>query len=221
MADMCVTDPPYNVALGQGGSKDDARDRHRRKDGLVIMNDDMGDKEFHDFLLAAYRSIRSALKEGAAFYIWHADNEGLNFRSALAEAGLRLRQTLVWNKNAFTLGRQDYQWKHEPCLYGWNEGAAHRWEGDRTQPTVLDFDKPQRSEEHPTMKPVLLIAKLITNSSKEGDVVLDLFGGSGTTLIACEQLGRKCRMMELDPHYCQVIIDRWEALTGGKAERIA
>ena len=218
---MCVTDPPYNVALGMGGSKDDARDRHRRTDGLVIMNDNMGDKEFHDFLLAAYKSIRSALKEGAAFYIWHADNEGLNFRSALVEAGLRLRQTLVWNKNSFTLGRQDYQWKHEPCLYGWKDGASHRWVGDRSQSTVLDFDKPQKSAEHPTMKPVPLMAYLIGNSSEKGDIVLDLFGGSGTTLIACEQLGRKCRMMELDPHYCQVIIDRWEALTGGKAEKIA
>lgn len=220
-ADMCLTDPPYNVALGMGGSKDDARKRHRRKDGLVIMNDSMDDESFREFLVAAFSAIRESLRAGGAFYIWHADNEGLNFRRALREAGLQQRQTLIWNKNAFTLGRQDYQWKHEPCLYGWKDGAPHYFVDDRTLSTVIDCDKPQRSEEHPTMKPVTLMAALIQHSSRKGDTVLDPFGGSGTTLIACEELGRKCRMMELDPRYCQVIINRWEKLTGRKAERIS
>lgn len=146
------------------------------------------------------------------------DTEGLNFRSALKEAGLQLRQTLIWNKNSMTLGRQDYQWKHEPCLYGWKDGASHNWYSDRCQTTVLDFDKPSRSEQHPTMKPVALFAYQIECSSKKGDIVLDLFGGSGTTGIACEQTGRCAYLMELDPKYCDVIIKRWEALSGQKAE---
>lgn len=220
-ADLVVTDPPYNVALGMGGSQDEARKRHRRTDGLVIMNDNMDDESFRIFLVSAFTQIRDSLKEGASFYIWHADNEGLNFRSALKEVGLRLRQTLIWNKNSFTLGRQDYQWKHEPCLYGWKDGAPHNWYSDRKQSTVLDFDKPQRNGDHPTMKPLALIGYLIQNSSKKNDVVLDLFGGSGSTLIACEELGRSCRMMELDPKYCDVIVKRWETLTGNKAEKIA
>ena len=218
---MCLTDPPYNVALGKGGSFDDARKRHRRKDGLVIMNDDMDDDSFRSFLVSAFTIIHDSLKDGGAFYIWHADNEGLNFRSALVEAGLQQRQTLIWNKNAFTLGRQDYQWKHEPCLYGWKDGAAHFFTEDRTRSTVIDCDRPVRSDDHPTMKPIVLMAELIRNSSRKGEIVFDPFGGSGSTLIACEQLGRRCRMMELDPIYCQVIIDRWERLTGKKAERIS
>ena len=219
-ADLLVTDPPYNVALGMGGSVDEARKRHRRTDGLVIMNDKMEDSEFYNFLLAFYKNAYEQLKEGASFYIWHADNEGLNFRLALKDAGFQLRQTLIWNKNAMTLGRQDYQWKHEPCLYGWKDGASHNWYSDRCQTTVLDFNKPSRSEEHPTMKPLDLIGYQIQNSSKKGDIVLDLFGGSGSTLIACEQLNRKCYTMELDPKYCDVIIKRWETLTGEKAKKI-
>ena len=219
-ADLLLTDPPYNVALGMGGSVDEARKRHRRTDGLVIMNDKMEDSKFFEFLLKCFIAGKEALKEGGAFYIWHADNEGLNFRSALKQSGLTLRQTLIWNKNCITLGRQDYQWRHEPCLYGWKDGACHNWYGDRKQPTVLDFKKPNRSEDHPTMKPVELFAYQIQNSTKKGDVVLDLFGGSGTTIIACEQTGRISYCMELDPKYCDVIIKRYENLTGNKAVKI-
>lgn len=219
-ADLLLTDPPYNVALGMGGSVDEARKRHRRTDGLVIMNDKMEDSKFFEFLLKCFIAGKEALKEGGAFYIWHADNEGLNFRSALKQSGLTLRQTLIWNKNCITLGRQDYQWRHEPCLYGWKDGACHNWYGDRKQPTVLDFKKPNRSEDHPTMKPVELFAYQIQNSTKKNDIVLDLFGGSGTTIIACEQTGRIGYCMELDPKYCDVIIKRYENLTGNKAVKI-
>lgn len=220
-ADLLLTDPPYNVALGMGGSVDEARKRHRRTDGLVIMNDKMEDSKFLSFLLKCFIAGKEALKEGGAFYIWHADNEGLNFRSALKQSGLTLRQTLIWNKNCITLGRQDYQWRHEPCLYGWKDGACHNWYGDRKQPTVLDFKKPNRSEDHPTMKPVELFAYQIQNSTKKGNIVLDLFGGSGTTIIACEQTGRIGYCMELDPKYCDVIIKRYENLTGNKAVKIS
>ena len=131
---------------------------------------------------------------------------------------MQVREILVWNKNVFTFGRQDYQWKHEPCLYGWKDGAGHKWYSDRKQTTVLDFDRPTKSELHPTMKPIELFAYQIQNSTKAGDSVLDIFGGSGTTLMACEQLGRKCYTVELDPHYCDVIIDRWEKFTGKTAK---
>lgn len=219
-ADLLLTDPPYNVALGMGGSVDEARKRHRRTDGLVIMNDKMEDNEFYQFLVKCFSCGRDAIKEGASFYIWHADNEGLNFRAALKDSGLTLRQTLIWNKNTITLGRQDYQWKHEPCLYGWKDGASHKWYSDRCQSTVLDFKKPAKSEDHPTMKPITLFDYQIKNSTKVGDIVLDLFGGSGTTIIACEQNNRVGYSMELDPKYCDVIIKRWETLTGQKAEKI-
>lgn len=251
-ADMLLTDPPYNVALGMGGSKDEARKRHRRTDGLVIMNDKMEDEDFYNFLLKFYKAAFENMKEGAAFYVWHADNESLNFRKALKDAGVQLRQVLIWNKSAFTLGRQDYQWKHEPCLYGWKDGAAHYFVDDRTQATVfedagvdidkmkkdemrellkklmadkisttvLDEDRPTVSKEHPTMKPLKLLARQIKNSSRPGDIVLDTFGGSGSTLMACEQLNRKCYMCELDPQYVDVIVERWEKYTGLKAELI-
>ena len=209
VADMVLTDPPYNVAY-----------EGKTKDALKIKNDSMDDSGFHSFLVSAFSLMEKVLKAGGSFYIWHADMEGINFRTAVQESGLILKQTLIWNKNCFTLGRQDYQWKHEPCLYGWKNGASHFWNSDRKQSTVIDWDKPNRNEDHPTMKPVGLMGYLIQNSSRKGEIVLDLFGGSGSTLIACEQLGRKCRMMELDPIYCQVIIDRWEALTGEKAEKI-
>lgn len=216
-ADLLLTDPPYNVALGMGGSVDEARKRHRRTDGLVIMNDKMEDDDFYDFLLSFYNAASTQMKDGASFYIWHADNEGLNFRRALKDAGFTLRQTLIWAKNSITLGRQDYQWKHEPCLYGWKDGAAHNWYSDRSQSTILEFKKPSRSDIHPTMKPVELFAYQIQCSTKRGDIVLDSFGGSGTTVIACEQLGRKARTCELDPRYASAIIKRWETLTGEKA----
>lgn len=251
-ADLLITDPPYNVALGMGGSVDEARKRHRRTDGLVIMNDKMEDEDFYNFLIKFYKAAFDNMREGAAFYIWHADNESLNFRKALKAAGGQLRQTLIWNKNTFTLGRQDYQWKHEPCLYGWKDGAAHYFIADRTQPTVfedkkididkmkkeemrdllkqlmtdqiqttiIEEDKPSRSEEHPTMKPLPLIGRLVKNSSKPGENVLDSFGGSGSTLMACEQLGRHCFTVELDPKYCDVIIKRWEDFTGQQAVKI-
>ena len=233
-ADLLVTDPPYNIDVeGKAGK---------------IMNDNMDDIAFKEFLIDAFTVAFSALGGGAAFYIWHGDSEGLNFRSALKDIGVEIRQCLIWNKSMFTLTRQDYQWKHEPCLYGWVKGT-HYFIDDRKQSTVIEDTtpnyrnmkkaelldlldeiysdkvsttvlyekKPSISELHPTMKPVKLIARLIKNSSKPGWIVLDTFGGSGTTLIACEQLRRKCYMCELDPHYADVIIDRWEKLTGKQA----
>lgn len=208
-ADLWLTDPPYNVAY-EGGTKDK----------LTIMNDKQEDSKFRQFLVDAFASAFAFMKSGASFYIWHADLEGFNFRGACKDVGMTVKECLIWNKNSLVLGRQDYQWKHEPCLYGWKDGASHHWYSDRSQTTVLNFDKPLRNGEHPTMKPVALFAYLIKNSTKTGDVVIDSFGGSGTTLIACEQLGRKARIMELDPHYCDVIIARWEKLTGKKAELI-
>lgn len=187
-------------------------------DDRTIMNDNMGDSEFLDFLKRFCKAADEVMKPGAAFYIFHSDTEGLNFRMAVKETGWPLRECLIWEKNSLVLGRQDYQWIHEPALYGWKPGAGHNWYSDRSQTTVLHFDRPTVSKEHPTMKPVKLFAYLMGNSSKEGDIVLDSFGGSGTTLIAAEQLGRKARLMELDPHYCDVIIARWEKLTGSKAE---
>ena len=208
-ADLVVTDPPYNVNLGQGGSIMSMEARHRRTDGDFIMNDHMEDSAFYEFLLKIYTNIGKFTKKGGSFYIWHADNEGLNFRKALKDAGLTLRQTLIWNKSSLCLGRQDYQWKHEPCLYGWIEGNGHAWYNDRKQTTVIDCKKPSKSAEHPTMKPVELFEYEIKNSSKAGDIVLDLFGGSGTTMIASARCGRKARLMEMDPHYCDVIRRRW------------
>lgn len=206
MADLLITDPPYNVAY-EGGTAD----------ALTIMNDNMSNGEFRQFLRDVYASADSVMRPGAAFYIWHADSEGLNFRGAAADVGWQIRQCLIWNKNALVLGRQDYHWKHEPCLYGWKDGAAHYWGSDRSQTTVLDFNKPNRNGEHPTMKPVELFQYQIENSCKKGDVVLDLFGGSGTTVIACEKSYRHARLMELDPKYCDVIIKRWQDFTGKQA----
>lgn len=208
LADLWLTDPPYNVAY-QG----------KTKDALTIQNDEMDDESFRRFLVSAYDAADSVLKEGAAFYIWHADSEGFNFRGACRDIGWKVRECLIWSKNAFVLGRQDYQWQHEPCLYGWKDGAAHHWYSDRSQTTILEFDRPNRNAEHPTMKPVGLFQYLIGNSTKPGDIVLDSFGGSGTTLIACEQSGRSARILELDPCYCDVIIERWQNLTGQRAVR--
>lgn len=208
IADLWLTDPPYNVAY-QG----------KTKDALTIQNDEMDDESFRRFLVSAYSAAVSVLKEGAAFYIWHADSEGFNFRGACRDVGWKVRECLIWSKNTFVLGRQDYQWQHEPCLYGWKDGAAHNWYSDRSQTTILEFDRPNRNAEHPTMKPVGLFQYLIGNSTKPGDIVLDSFGGSGTTLIACEQSGRSARILELDPCYCDVIIERWQNLTGQRAVR--
>lgn len=207
LADVWLTDPPYNVAY-EGGTKDK----------LKIKNDNMADDQFRQFLRDAYTAADTAMKPGAVFYIWHADLEGYNFRGAARDAGWTVRQCLIWKKSSLVLGRQDYQWRHEPCLYGWKEGASHLWAADRKQTTVLEFDKPSRNGEHPTMKPVALFEYQMLNNTKGGDVVLDSFGGSGTTLIAAEKNGRVARLMELDPKYCDVIVKRWEQFTGKKAE---
>ena len=220
--DLCVTDPPYNVDYEGSAGK--------------IENDNMDDSSFYEFLFEFYCNMLNSLKDGGAYYIFHADSEGLNFRKALKDAGGDTKQTLIWVKNALVLGRQDYQWKHEPCLYGWKKGAGHYFTNDRTQTTVfedkIDLDKlskdelkdmikdiladklPLRNELHPTMKPIKLIARLINNSSKRGENVIDFFGGSGSTLIACEQLNRTSYTMELDPRFVDTIIQRYIKLKG-------
>ena len=177
----------------------------------------MDNDSFRQFLRDAFTSADAVMRAGAVFYIWHADSEGYNFRGACNDIEWKVRECLIWNKNSMVMGRQDYQWKHEPCLYGGKEGASHLWASDRKQVTVIDFDRPTKSEMHPTMKPVTLFAYQISNNTHESDAVLDIFGGSGTSVIACEQLKRKCFTCELDPHYCDVIIQRWENLTEQKA----
>ena len=206
-ADLLITDPPYNVDYESKSDK-----------SLKIKNDNMKDEDFYKFLYDAFVNAFTSLKDGASFYCWYASREVINFSNALKDAGLSVKQELIWNKNSLVFGRQDYQWKHEPCLYGWKETASHNFYADRTQTTVIDFDKPLKNGEHPTMKPVGLFSYQIQNSSKKGDTVLDLFGGSGTTMIACEQLDRKAYLMEFDPRYVDVIINRWEEFTGEKAE---
>lgn len=207
LVDILVTDPPYNVNY-EGATKDK----------LKIMNDSMDDEQFRQFLRDAFVAADAVMKQGAVFYIWHADSEGYNFRGACRDAGWKVRQTLIWAKDSMVMGRQDYHWKHEPCLYGWKEGAAHLWAADRKQTTIIECKKPRVNDIHPTMKPVELMEYQILNNTKGQDVVLDLFGGSGSTLIACEKTGRKARLMELDPKYCDVIVKRWEDFTGKKAE---
>lgn len=203
LVDMWLTDPPYNVAY-----------EGKTKDALKIKNDEMGDDQFRQFLRDAYTAADMVMKPGAVFYIWHADSEGYNFRGAAQDAGWKVRQCLIWKKSSMVMGRQDYHWKHEPCLYGWKEGAGHLWAADRKQTTILEFEKPSRNGEHPTMKPVALFEYQLLNNTKGGDQVLDSFGGSGTTLIAAEKNGRVARIMELDPKYCDVIVRRWQDFTG-------
>jgi len=210
--DMWLTDPPYNLAV-QGGDRGDPN----RTNGLKIQNDSMADDEFRQFLRDAYTAANSVMKPGAVFYIWHADSEGYNFRGAAQDAGWKVRQCLIWKKSSLVMGRQDYHWKHDPCLYGWKEGAGHLWATDRKQTTILEFDRPTRNGEHPTMKPVALFEYQMLNNTKGGDIVLDSFGGSGTTLIAAEKNGRHSRLMELDPKYCDVIVKRWQEFTGKEA----
>lgn len=232
-ADLVVTDPPYNVA-------------YEGSNGLTIQNDNMPEEQFRNFLTKAFRCMHDVLKPGSPFYIWHAETVGGAFRTATNEALGQVRQMLIWNKNAFTMGHQDYQWKHESCIYGWTEGSSHYFVDDRTQATVIedkridltklkkeemrellreilsdktsttviDENKPAHNSEHPTMKPLKLLARLIKNSSRQGDIVLDTFGGSGSTLITCEQLGRLCYTMEIDPKYAGVIVKRWLKFTG-------
>ena len=206
-ADLFLTDPPYNVDY-----------EGKTKDSLRIQNDSMADEVFRKFLVGAFSAADGVMKQGAVFYIWHADSEGYNFRGACHEIDWKVRQCLIWNKSCMVMGRQDYQWKHEPCLYGWKSGASHLWASDRTQTTVLNFNKPSRNKEHPTMKPIALFDYQIQNNTKSEDIVLDTFAGSGTTVMACEQNGRCAYCMELDPKYIDVIIDRWERFTGEKAQ---
>lgn len=214
---LYLTDPPYNVAYGYDGA---ATEGHR-KDGLVVLNDKMDNDKFEEFLTKAFNAANANMEKGASFYIFHSDGYSYWFRKALINTvDLELRENLIWVKNSMVLGRQDYQWRHEPCLYGWKKGASHNWFSDRKQTTVMEFDRPTKSVEHPTMKPIPLFAYLIQNSSQEGWNVYDSFGGSGTTIMACEQLDRNGFSMELDPHYCDVIINRWETYTGKKAEKI-
>lgn len=201
-ADMWLTDPPYNVDY-----------TGKTKDALKIDNDKKDDGEFRQFLTDAYTMADAYMKGGAVFYIWHADSEGYNFRGAAHDIGWKVRQCLIWNKQTLVMGRQDYHWKHEPCLYGWKEGT-HLWNSDRTQTTVLEFDRPSRSTQHPTMKPVSLLVYQMTNNTKQEDIVLDSFLGSGSTLIAAEKTGRTCYGMELDPKYMDVIVQRWVDHTG-------
>ena len=205
-ADLLLTDPPYGVDY-----------TGKTKDELKIENDAKSDDDFIAFLRQAFESADSVMKSGAVFYIWHADSKAYVFRMACQMTGWEVRQVLIWVKNAMVMGRQDYQWKHEPCLYGWKAGAGHLWASDRKQTTVLEFDRPTKNKEHPTMKPVALFDYQIKNNTKGGDIVLDLFAGSGTTVIACEQNGRTEYVMEYDPRYCDEIVKRWENLTGEKA----
>lgn len=208
--DLLLTDPPYNVAY-----------EGKQKSKMTIKNDRQEDGDFYKFLFDAFTAAKENMKQGAAFYIWYASAEAANFNNAANDAGLSVREELIWEKNNLVMGRQDYQWKHEPCLYGWAEGGSHAWYSDRKQTTVMHFDKPQRSDLHPTMKPIALFDYQIKNSTKSGDTVLDLFGGSGTTIMACEQDGRNACVMEFDPKYVDVIIKRWEDFTGKKAELIS
>jgi DNA modification methylase len=206
LVDMWLTDPPYNVAY-----------EGKTKEALTIQNDSMANDTFRQFLRDAYVAADAVMKKGAVFYIWHADSEGYNFRGAAFDAGWQVRQCLIWKKSTIVMGRQDYHWKHEPCLYGWKEGAGHLWATDRKQSTILEFDKPSRNGEHPTMKPVALFEYQMLNNTKGGDIVLDTFGGSGTTILAAEKNGRHAYLMELDPKYCDVIIKRWQDFTGKEA----
>lgn len=238
--DLYVTDPPYNVAY-----------EGKTEEAMTIQNDSMDDASFRQFLRDAFSVADQHLKPGGAFYIWHADSEGLNFRAAVKETGWLLKQNLVWVKNSIVLGRQDYQWKHEPCLYGWKDGASHYFIDNRSLATVIEEDeenlkemtkgelisyiktmqgnsptsifyedKPVRSDIHPTMKPLKLIARCVLNSSRKGERVLDSFNGGGSTLMVCEKTERIYYGMELDPVYVERTIKRWEEETGLKAEKL-
>lgn len=205
-ADLLLTDPPYGVDY-----------TGKTKDALKIQNDAKTDEEMIEFLSSAFRSADSVMKPGAVFYIWYAGTKEHAFDKACQLIGWEVRQILIWAKNTMVMGRQDYQWRHEPCIYGWKGGAGHLWASDRKQTTILEFDRPTANKEHPTMKPIALFDYQIQNNTKGGDIVLDLFGGSGTTIMACEQNGRNACVMEYDPKYVDVIIKRWENFTGEKA----
>lgn len=239
LVEMVWTDPPYNIAY-----------EGKTKKRMTIQNDEMSNDDFYTFLYDFYRHTVNIMHNGCPIYVAHADMETRNFRQAMQDAGIEQKQCIIWVKNSMVLGRQDYQWQHEPILYGWKPGASHRWYGMFDKKTVIDdeidikklkkeelqelithyrnerkttvirHDRPSRSEDHPTMKPVGLIVKFILNSSRQGDLIYDGFGGSGSTLIAAEKLNRRCYMMEIDPRYVDVIIKRWEDYTGQKAVKV-
>lgn len=195
---LLLTDPPYNVGIVG-----------RTKDALTIMNDKMDNDSFYSFILGAFQNIVPHMAEGGSAYVFHADTEGLNFRKAFQEAGFYLSGVCIWAKNTMVLGRSPYQWQHEPVLFGWIKTGKHRWYSDRKQTTIWSFDRPTQSRRHPTEKPIPLLAYPIKNSTAPNAVVLDTFGGSGSTLIACEETDRICYTMELDPKYASVIVERF------------
>lgn len=207
LIDMVITDPPYNVD-------------YEGKDGMKIKNDKMGNTQFKEFLFKSYKNYFDFAKPACPMYVFHADSEGENFRWGMRESGWAVKQCLVWVKSAFVMGRQDYQWQHEPCLYGWKPGAKHPWYSDRKQSTVVHFDRPKVNDVHPTKKPVEMLSYFIENSSKGQDIIADFFGGSGSTLMACEKTKRKCRTVEFDPIYMDVILDRWCEYTKQEAYRV-
>lgn len=200
-ANLVLTDPPYGVSF-------------KASDGLTIQNDSLKGKEFYNFLLAAFKNMADHLEKGGAAYCFHADTEGLTFRKAFIDAGFHLAGVCIWVKNSLVLGRSDYQWQHEPVLYGFLQNGKHPWYSDRKQTTIWNYDKPKRNKDHPTSKPLDLLCYPIQNSTQENSVVIDTFGGSGSTLMACEQLNRICYMMELDPKYASVILRRYVEDTG-------
>lgn len=202
-ANLVVTDPPYGVSF-------------KSSDGLTIQNDSMKDEEFYTFLLTAFQCMAEHLENGGSAYVFHADTEGLNFRKAFIDIGFHLAGVCIWVKNSLVLGRSDYQWQHEPVLFGWKKGGKHSWYSDRRQTTIWNYDKPKRNKNHPTSKPLDLLGYPICNSSQENAIVLDTFGGSGSTLMACEQLNRICHMMELDEKYASIILRRYVEDTGDK-----
>lgn len=199
-ANLIVTDPPYNVNYQSNAGK--------------IKNDNMNSDKFYQFLFDAFSNMEKVMSNEASIYVFHADTEGLNFRKAFFDAGFYLSGTCIWKKQSLVLGRSPYQWQHEPCLFGWKKNGKHQWYSDRKQTTIWEFDKPNKSDNHPTMKPIPLIAYTIKNSSMSNCIVLDPFGGSGSTLIACEQTNRVCYTIELDEKYCDVIIKRYIEQTG-------
>ena len=195
-ANLIVTDPPYNVAFKSGS-------------GLSIQNDSMENGEFYTFLYNSFQNMAAHLEKGGAAYVFHADTEGLNFRKAFVDAGFHLAGVCIWVKNSLVLGRSDYQWQHEPVLYGFLKNGKHPWYSDRKQTTIWNYDKPKRNKNHPTSKPLDLLSYPISNSSQENAIVIDTFGGSGSTMMACEQTNRICCMMELDEKYASVILRRY------------
>lgn len=194
-ANLVITDPPYNVNYEGSAGK--------------IKNDNMANDKFYEFLLAAFKNMESVMAPDASIYVFHADTEGLNFRRAFADAGFYLSGCCIWKKQSLVLGRSPYQWQHEPVLYGWKKNGKHQWYTGRKETTIWEFDKPKKNGDHPTMKPIPLLAYPIQNSSMANSVVLDPFGGSGSTLIACEQTDRICRTIELDEKFCDVIVNRY------------